>query len=68
MEVIFQLAAIFAVVTVGPAVIVLLAAQKGNLLFFFLMNISDSQVFIALYVALFTGIIAFRLGISLYEG
>ena len=34
MEVIFQLAAIFAVVTVGPAVIILLAAQKGNLLFF----------------------------------
>jgi len=68
MEVIFQLAAIFAVVTVGPAVIILLAAQQGNLLFFFLMNISDSQVFIALYVALLTGIIALRLGINLYEG
>lgn len=35
MEVIFQLAAIFAVVTVGPAVIILLATQKGNLLLFY---------------------------------
>jgi len=35
MEVIFQLAAIIAVVTVGPVVIILLAARKGNLLFFY---------------------------------
>jgi hypothetical protein len=35
MEVIVQLVAIIAVVTVGPVVIVLLAARKGNLLFFY---------------------------------
>jgi hypothetical protein len=32
MEVIFQLIALIAIVTVGPAVIILLAARKGNLL------------------------------------
>ena len=31
-----------------------------------LMPISDSQVFIALFIALFTGILAVRLGLELY--
>jgi hypothetical protein len=34
MEIFFQLAALIFVVTAGPAVIVLLAASKGNLLLF----------------------------------
>jgi len=63
MEIIFQLAAIIALVTVGPAVIILLAARKGNLLFF--MNISDNQIFVALFIALITGILALRLGVEL---
>jgi photosystem I reaction center subunit XII len=67
METIIQLVAIIAVVTVGPVVIILLAARKGNLLFFF-MNISDNQVFIALFIALITSTLALRLGIELYEG
>ena len=32
-----------------------------------LMPISDSQVFIALFIALFTGILAVRLGLELYS-
>jgi photosystem I reaction center subunit XII len=31
------------------------------------MPISDSQVFIALFIALITGILAIRLGIALYD-
>jgi photosystem I reaction center subunit XII len=31
------------------------------------MSISDSQVFIALFIALITGILAIRLGVALYE-
>jgi photosystem I reaction center subunit XII len=31
------------------------------------MPISDSQVFIALFIALMTGILAIRLGVALYE-
>nr|YP_010455896.1 photosystem I protein M [Tetraselmis marina]YP_010455913.1 photosystem I protein M [Tetraselmis marina]UUA64572.1 photosystem I protein M [Tetraselmis marina]UUA64589.1 photosystem I protein M [Tetraselmis marina] len=31
------------------------------------MTISDSQVFIALFIALITGILAVRLGTSLYR-
>lgn len=31
------------------------------------MPISDSQVFIALFIALMTGILAIRLGIALYD-
>ena len=31
------------------------------------MPISDSQVFIALFIALFTGILAVRLGLELYS-
>ena len=65
MEVIFQLAAIIAVVTVGPVVIILLAARKGNLLF--IMNISDSQIFVALFIVLLTGVLALRLGTELYK-
>ena len=65
MEIIFQLTAIIAIVTVGPAVVVLLAARKGNLLF--LMNISDNQIFVALFIALLTGILSVRLGIELYK-
>jgi len=65
MEIISQLVAIFCVVTAGPAVIVLLAARKGNLLF--LMNISDNQIFVALFISLFTGILAFRLGREIYK-
>lgn len=32
-----------------------------------LMPISDSQVFIALFIALMTGILAIRLGVALYN-
>jgi photosystem I reaction center subunit XII len=31
------------------------------------MPISDSQVFIALFIALMTGILAIRLGVALYN-
>jgi photosystem I reaction center subunit XII len=31
------------------------------------MPISDSQVFIALFIALMTGILAIRLGVALYD-
>ena len=31
------------------------------------MPISDSQVFIALFIALITGILAIRLGVALYD-
>ena len=31
------------------------------------MSISDSQVFIALFIALMTGILAIRLGVALYD-
>ncbi len=31
------------------------------------MPISDSEVFIALFIALITGILAIRLGIALYD-
>lgn len=31
------------------------------------MLISDSQIFIALFIALITGILAIRLGIALYD-
>ena len=31
------------------------------------MPISDSQVFIALFIALITGILALRLGVALYD-
>jgi photosystem I reaction center subunit XII len=31
------------------------------------MAISDSQVFIALFIALVTGILAVRLGVALYD-
>lgn len=31
------------------------------------MTISDSQVFIALFIALMTGILAIRLGVALYD-
>jgi len=65
MEVIFQLVALAAVVTVGPVVIIFLAARKGNLLFF--MNISDNQIFVALFISLLTGILALQLGKELYE-
>jgi photosystem I reaction center subunit XII len=65
MEIIFQLVAIIAIVTVGPAVIVLLAARKGNLLF--VMSISDNQIFVALFIALLTSALALRLGLELYE-
>jgi len=65
MEVIFQLTAIIAIVTVGPVVIILLAARKGNLLFF--MNISDNQIFVALFIVLLTGILALRLSVELYK-
>ena len=65
MEIIFQLTAIIAVVTVGPVVIVLLAARKGNLLFF--MNISDNQIFVALFIVLLTRVLALRLGTELYK-
>ena len=65
MEIIFQLMAIIAIVTVGPAVIILLAARKGNLLF--VMNISDNQIFVALFIALLTSTLALRLGFELYE-
>jgi photosystem I reaction center subunit XII len=66
MEVFFQLASLAFVLTIGPAVIILLAARKGNLLFL-PMNINDSQVLVALFVALCTGILAFRLGAEIYE-
>ena len=64
MEVIFQLVAIIAIVTVGPAVIVFLAARKGNLLFF--MSILNNQIFVALFISLLTGILALQLGKELY--
>ena len=66
MEVFFQLAALALVVAAGPIVIVLLAANKGNL-WFLIMNITDSQVFAILFVRLFTGILALRLGVELYK-
>ena len=66
MEVFFQLAALAFVVAAGPAVIVLLAARKGNLLLSF-MNITDSQIFVGLFVSLFTGVLALRLGVELYK-
>jgi photosystem I reaction center subunit XII len=66
METFFQLAALALVVTAGPAVIVLLAASKGNLLLLF-MNIADNQIFVALFVAFFTGVLALRLGVELYK-
>lgn len=31
------------------------------------MPISDSQVFVALFIALITGILAIRLGVALYD-
>nr|YP_009105293.1 M polypeptide of photosystem I [Pedinomonas tuberculata]AIT93901.1 M polypeptide of photosystem I [Pedinomonas tuberculata] len=31
------------------------------------MPISDSQVFVSLFVALFTGVLAVRLGVELYK-
>ena len=31
------------------------------------MPISDSQVFVALFIALITGILAVRLGVALYD-
>jgi photosystem I reaction center subunit XII len=35
--------------------------------FYLFIMLSDSQVFVALFTALCTGILALRLGISLYE-
>ena len=65
MKIFFQLAVLILVVRAGPAVIVLLAARKGNLLFS--MNIEINQVFVALFIALFTGTVAIRLGVELYK-
>jgi photosystem I reaction center subunit XII len=31
------------------------------------MNITDSQIFALLFVALFTGVLALRLGVELYK-
>jgi photosystem I reaction center subunit XII len=31
------------------------------------MNITDSQIFVALFVALFTGVLALRLGAEIYK-
>lgn len=66
MEIFFQLVALFFVLAAGPTTIVILAARKGNLLLLF-MNITDSQIFVALFVALFTGVLALRLGAELYK-
>ena len=51
---------------------VIQSERKGETLFFlftkkdYFMNISESQIFIALFSALITGILAVRLGIELY--
>ena len=66
METILQLVAVAFITTAGPVVIVLLAAQKGNLLYL-IMNITDSQLFTSLLVALFAGRISFRLGMEIYN-
>jgi photosystem I reaction center subunit XII len=65
MEVLLQLVSLVLVVSAGPAVIVLLAARKGNLLLF--MTINDNQVFTELFITLITGVFALRLRIELYS-
>lgn len=68
LEIVFQLASLAFVVAAGPLVIVLLAARKGNLsTLCFPMPITDSQVFVALFLALVTGVFAVRLGVELYK-
>ena len=66
MEIILQLVTITFITTTGPVVIILLAARKGNLLYL-IMNITDSQLFISLFIALFTSRISFRLGVKIYN-